>query len=374
MKTIYVAGGCFWGLEKYIGLVNGVVDAEVGYANGANASATYGDGSGYAEAVKVVYDPKVAPLPFLLDLFYDAIEPTSVNRQGNDLGTEYRTGIYYTDPADEAVIEQVAGAPAEEVHGAHRGREWSAHQLHARRGLPPGLPREEPERLLPHRAEALRRGRSRAAGVGPRQFARSSAPQRTRERGPRMIDRLTGAVLAVLISLVAAVLLAACSQASEPESAATPSAAPSSTEPLPLGQSANVAGFTMTPTVVRDRPGPVYDLKGKPFEGQGIKVTVEVTKKREADIAAGELTVPVATVVDGAGQTVRMDDFLGMVPLDGQSAEYGRAYVHSYQYACIQSPGKTTRSTLWFSLPEGFVPETLVMDGGPGPEAAWLLE
>jgi methionine-S-sulfoxide reductase len=105
VKTIYVAGGCFWGLEKYIGLVNGVVDTEVGYANGANASATYGDGSGYAEAVKVVYDPAVAPLPFLLDLFYDAIDPTSVNRQGNDLGTQYRTGIYYTDPADKAVIE-----------------------------------------------------------------------------------------------------------------------------------------------------------------------------------------------------------------------------------------------------------------------------
>ena len=106
VKTIYVAGGCFWGLEKYIGLVHGVVDTEVGYANGTNASAAYGDGSGYAEAVKVVYDPTVAPLPFLLDLFYDAIEPTSVNRQGNDVGTEYRTGIYYTDPADEAVIER----------------------------------------------------------------------------------------------------------------------------------------------------------------------------------------------------------------------------------------------------------------------------
>jgi peptide methionine sulfoxide reductase msrA/msrB len=106
VKTIYIAGGCFWGLEKYIGLVKGVVDVEAGYANGANASATYGDGSGYAEAVKVVYDPSVAPLPFLLDLFYDAVDPTSVDRQGNDIGTEYRTGIYYTDPADAAVIEK----------------------------------------------------------------------------------------------------------------------------------------------------------------------------------------------------------------------------------------------------------------------------
>ncbi|MEZ5124999.1 MAG: peptide-methionine (S)-S-oxide reductase MsrA [Thermoleophilia bacterium] len=109
LKTIYIAGGCFWGLEKYIGLVHGVVATEVGYANGGSASATYGDGSGYAEAVKVVYDPTVAPLPFLLDLFYDAIDPVSVNRQGNDVGTEYRTGIYYTDSADKAVIEKSLG-------------------------------------------------------------------------------------------------------------------------------------------------------------------------------------------------------------------------------------------------------------------------
>ena len=110
VKTIYLAGGCFWGLEKYVELVNGVFDVEAGYANGSTPNATYGDGSGYAETVKVVYDPKVAPLPFLLDLYYDAIEPTSVNRQGNDLGTEYRTGIYYTDPADKAVIDDSLAA------------------------------------------------------------------------------------------------------------------------------------------------------------------------------------------------------------------------------------------------------------------------
>ncbi len=106
VKTIYLAGGCFWGLEKYVEQVRGVVSAEVGYANGKTPNATYGDSSGYAEAVKIEYDPDVAPLPFLLDLYYDAIDPTTLNRQGPDFGSEYRTGIYYTDPADRAVIEQ----------------------------------------------------------------------------------------------------------------------------------------------------------------------------------------------------------------------------------------------------------------------------
>ena len=166
MKTIYVAGGCFWGLEKYIGLVNGVVDAEVGYANGANASATYGDGSGYAEAVKVVYDPKVAPLPFLLDLFYDAIEPTSVNRQGNDLGTEYRTGIYYTDPADEAVIDRSLARLQKKytdpiaVESGPLTNYTRAEDYHQ------DYLEKNPGGYCHIAREALRRGRGRAAGVG----------------------------------------------------------------------------------------------------------------------------------------------------------------------------------------------------------------
>jgi len=105
VKTIYFAGGCFWGIEKYLGLIHGVVGTEAGYANGASESATYGDGSGYAETVRVDYDPSVAPLPFLLGLLYKAIDPTSIDQQGNDIGTEYRSGIYYTDPADGPIIE-----------------------------------------------------------------------------------------------------------------------------------------------------------------------------------------------------------------------------------------------------------------------------
>lgn len=109
MATIYLAGGCFWGVEKYMSLVNGVAQAEAGYANGETESPSYRDvttgKSGYTETVRVDYDPEVAPLPFLLDLFYEAIDPTTLNRQGNDVGSQYRSGIYYSDPADAPVVE-----------------------------------------------------------------------------------------------------------------------------------------------------------------------------------------------------------------------------------------------------------------------------
>ncbi len=91
MAEIYLAGGCFWGLEKYLGSIKGVRHTEVGYANGGSMDTTYEDvcrGSGHAETVKVVYDPDVLPLDFLLSLFYEAIDPASVNRQGNDRGIQ----------------------------------------------------------------------------------------------------------------------------------------------------------------------------------------------------------------------------------------------------------------------------------------------
>lgn len=110
MATVYLAGGCFWGLEKYLSLVTGVVATEVGYANGTTDSPSYEEvctgRTGHAEAVRVEYDPDVAPLPFLLEVFYEAIDPVAIDRQGNDIGTQYRTGIYYTDPAERAIIER----------------------------------------------------------------------------------------------------------------------------------------------------------------------------------------------------------------------------------------------------------------------------
>jgi methionine-S-sulfoxide reductase len=104
MKTIYLAGGCFWGLQKFLDQFEGVLSTEVGYANGPdtgrNHAPGYEDvcrGSGHAETVKVVYDEEKLSLPELLRYYFMVIDPTSVNRQGNDRGIQYRTGIYFTE-------------------------------------------------------------------------------------------------------------------------------------------------------------------------------------------------------------------------------------------------------------------------------------
>ena len=109
-KSIYLAGGCFWGTEHFLGLVHGVEKTEVGYANSNVPNPTYREvctgRTGAAETVEVVYNPKEVSLPFLLSLYYKTIDPTSLNKQGNDRGTQYRTGIYYTDPSERPVIEK----------------------------------------------------------------------------------------------------------------------------------------------------------------------------------------------------------------------------------------------------------------------------
>ena len=110
-KTIYFAGGCFWGTEHYFKMIKGVVGTTVGYANSIIENPSYKDVcSGdtlAAETVKVDYDPSSVSLEFLTRMFFHAIDPTSLNRQGNDIGTQYRTGIYYTDNEDLAEIYKV---------------------------------------------------------------------------------------------------------------------------------------------------------------------------------------------------------------------------------------------------------------------------
>lgn len=110
MAEIYLAGGCFWGTEKYLSQIHGVLSTDVGYANGKTENPSYQEvchnDTGHAETVHVVYNPEQVPLTFLLDIYYDAVDPTSVNRQGGDTGTQYRTGIYFVDPADEQIIRK----------------------------------------------------------------------------------------------------------------------------------------------------------------------------------------------------------------------------------------------------------------------------
>ena len=119
MQTIYLAGGCFWGLQKYFDQFDGVCETEVGYANGPGRAPSYEEvcrNSGHAETVKIVYDETRIGTEALLDLYFTVIDPLSVNRQGHDSGIQYRTGIFYPDetllPAIRAVVareEEKAG-------------------------------------------------------------------------------------------------------------------------------------------------------------------------------------------------------------------------------------------------------------------------
>ncbi|MBD5180153.1 MAG: peptide-methionine (R)-S-oxide reductase MsrB [Bacteroidales bacterium] len=110
-KKIYLAGGCFWGTEHLFSLVDGVVKTAVGYANSNVANPSYemvrtGD-TGAAETVEVIYDDTMVGLSELLVIYFRSIDPLSLNRQGGDVGTQYRTGIYYVDTDDLPVIEAV---------------------------------------------------------------------------------------------------------------------------------------------------------------------------------------------------------------------------------------------------------------------------
>ena len=112
MKTIYLAGGCFWGTQKFFDQFEGVVRTEVGYANGPDGTAapTYQDvckSSGHAETVLIEFDEERISLAGLLRYYFMVIDPVSVNRQGHDAGIQYRTGIYYTDPEMLPVIREV---------------------------------------------------------------------------------------------------------------------------------------------------------------------------------------------------------------------------------------------------------------------------
>lgn len=121
IKEIYLAGGCFWGLQKYLANIPGVTETEVGYANGKTENPSYEevcrDNTGHAETVRIHYDDSILQLRILLKRFFNAIDPTAVDRQGGDSGTQYRTGIYYTDIGDREIIQGELNALQQRIPG-----------------------------------------------------------------------------------------------------------------------------------------------------------------------------------------------------------------------------------------------------------------
>ena len=139
-KTLYFAGGCFWGTEHFFKGIDGVTETTPGYANGnldnPSYEQVYTDTTGHAETVKVVYDPARVSAARLVKLFFASIDPLSLNRQGHDVGTRYRTGVFYDDPSDlpairsefEAASLRLGADPVTELQPL-KGF-WSAEERH----------------------------------------------------------------------------------------------------------------------------------------------------------------------------------------------------------------------------------------------------
>jgi peptide-methionine (S)-S-oxide reductase len=110
MKKIILGGGCFWGVEKFFAMIPGVIKTEVGYANGKTENPTYEEvchsDTDFVEVCYITYDKNLVSLDIILDKFWSIVDPTAVNRQAGDVGTQYRSGIYYIDEADLEAINK----------------------------------------------------------------------------------------------------------------------------------------------------------------------------------------------------------------------------------------------------------------------------
>ncbi|MCR5723782.1 MAG: peptide-methionine (S)-S-oxide reductase MsrA [Treponema sp.] len=121
MRTIYLAAGCFWGTQRYFDQFAGVLSTQTGYANGRTENPSYEDvkhrHSGHAETVRIDYDENLISLTKLLEYYFMVIDPFSVNKQGEDEGEQYRTGIYYADPQLLPEIQAVMSQKEAELGG-----------------------------------------------------------------------------------------------------------------------------------------------------------------------------------------------------------------------------------------------------------------
>lgn len=106
-KKAYIAGGCFWGMEDLFRKQKGITDTEVGYIGGENENPTYRNHPGHAEGIEITYDPAVTSFREILDYFYRIHNPTTVDRQGNDRGSSYRSAIFYQDEEEKKIAEEI---------------------------------------------------------------------------------------------------------------------------------------------------------------------------------------------------------------------------------------------------------------------------
>lgn len=118
-KKAYLAGGCFWGMEELFRIRPGVVDTEVGYIGGENESPTYKDHPGHAEGLEIVYDPNKTSFRLLLDYFFRIHNPTTVDRQGNDIGSSYRSAIFFQNRQEKEDSEEM-------INIVNDSKKWNA--------------------------------------------------------------------------------------------------------------------------------------------------------------------------------------------------------------------------------------------------------
>lgn len=109
LKKAYIAGGCFWGMEDLFRVRPGIKDSEVGYLGGANEDPTYPNHPGHAEGIELTYDPDETSFKKILDYFFRIHNPTTVDRQGNDRGSSYRSTIFFQDEAEKSIAKEVIG-------------------------------------------------------------------------------------------------------------------------------------------------------------------------------------------------------------------------------------------------------------------------
>ena len=186
-----LAGGCFWGMQDLIRKRPGVISTRVGYTGGDVANATYRNHGSHAEAIEIIFDPEQESFRDLLEFFFQIHDPTTKNRQGNDLGASYRSAIFYTDEEQRSDRRghdrrrRRVGTVARQ--GGHRGR--PGRPVLGSRARAPGLPRAVPGRLhLPLRAAELEAPAPRRERLGPDErpwTIRSAGGTRSAPRSPR---------------------------------------------------------------------------------------------------------------------------------------------------------------------------------------------